>query len=380
MITDTHDPRRGGAEKYFFRLKNALKKEGIQVYSLGFGKTNKKGGDFEIIKEHSSLAMRHFWRMFFNPIKYKQIRQCIQKIQPDVIHLHNINKYTISILKAVEGYNVVHTVHDYRMICPSLWNIHKDNHVCLTGIRLDCVSKHRRDNWFVYLTLLFQFYRRNRLLRKVVKKFIAPSVPLKGYLEKNGFSSVRFIPLFLDIKKKKGYKINPKQICFVGPLEENKAVELLLREFKTVSDKFPDVVLKIAGKGSQEQYLKQLTKDLGLQKKVSFLGWVQDVQKLYEQSAFVVMPSLGMEQFGLVAAEAMMYETPVIVSDRGGLPWLVKDGGIVFNPLRKGDLAQKMKDLLKRKSVRMGRSGRKRILTLCDKKNHLNQLIAVYKK
>jgi len=36
MITDTHDPRRGGAEKYFFRLKNALNKEGIQVYSLGF--------------------------------------------------------------------------------------------------------------------------------------------------------------------------------------------------------------------------------------------------------------------------------------------------------------------------------------------------------
>lgn len=66
LITDNHSPHGGGAERYFFTLKNELKQQkGITVSSLGFGLRKSEGDDFVVLKETPSKAIRQFWRMIF---------------------------------------------------------------------------------------------------------------------------------------------------------------------------------------------------------------------------------------------------------------------------------------------------------------------------
>jgi len=385
LITDTHQ-QIGGAEKHFYELKKELKKQKLSVYSLTFGSKNKEGKDFKIIKETKSLFVRHFYRLFFNSAKYNEIKDYIDKINPDVIHLHNINKYTISLLKAVEGHKVVQTVHDYGLIWPSLWNVHKNNTACKTGLRKSCESEHKRDNnWLIYQSMLYFFHKRNNLLKKIVETFISPSPELKEYLDKNGFKNVKFIPHFINIKNLNSNfsKIKKNQIMYAGRIEENKGVHLLIDAMKEVVEKIPDAKLKIAGEGSWREKLMKRTQKIDLQKNVEFLGHVKNIDELYEKSNFVIVPSICMEQFGLTTAEAMMHSRAVIGSNRGGTRWLVSNNvtGFVFDPL-KNELGKKIVTLLSKKNkiIRFGKESYKRINKLTDKQKSIKDIIKIYKQ
>jgi len=383
MFTDTHSLK-GGAEKYFFYLKKELQNKNVQVYSLGFGPKKEKGKNYQVIKETGFLFIRHFWRMFFNPLKYFQLRKYIKKINPDVIHLHNINKYTISLLRAVKGYNVVQTVHDYGLVCPALWNVHDDLKPCPTGLKFGCIRKHRRNyNWLVYISMLWFFWKRNRLLRKKVKMFIAPAPILADYLKKQGFHDVVFLPYIIDVKRKKIKKSNTRHILFIGQLEENKGVSFLVKAMKNVVQKVPGTKLLIAGTGSQEQALKNQVNKLHLNDNVEFLGWVSDADKIYQRCCFVVVPSIWMENAPVSIFEAMSHAKPVIGSNRGGIPWLVKDSetGFIVDVV-KGGLSRKIISLLKNEKLRerFGRNAYKHLNEIMDKNKILKQLIGIYIK
>src|SRR5690349_18797859 len=98
LITDNHTREGGGAEKHFFTLKQALKNySGIQVTSLGFGSCVHPQKDERVLSETSFKAFRQLWRLFLNPLKYWQIRTAINQIRPDIIHIHNLKKYTPSL-------------------------------------------------------------------------------------------------------------------------------------------------------------------------------------------------------------------------------------------------------------------------------------------
>ena len=385
LITDTHKMV-GGTEKHFFQLKEELRKiKDLEVYSLGFSDKDEEGKDYKIIKETKHLIMRHFYRLFFNPAKYFEMRSYIKKINPDVIHLHNINKYTISLLKAIKGYKSIMTVHDYFLICPTQWNVHNDLSVCQTGFKLKCWAKHRRNwNWVIYLSQLLFFYKRNKLLKNTVKNYISPSPLLREYLIKSGFKNVSFIPHFVENKNTKPNfdKIKDNHLLYLGQLEENKGVHILVKEMKRVVDEIPGVKLKIAGKGSQEQMLRQLTKDLAIEKNVEFVGWIKDTTKLYDETSAVVVPSLWVEQFGFVTAEAMMHYRPVIGSDRGNTPWLVKNNinGFIVDISKKNELSDKIIKLLKNQTSikKFGLAGRKRIIKLSNKTKIIGEMVNKY--
>ena len=108
-------------------------------------------------------------------------------------------------------------------------------------------------------------------------------------------------------------------------------------------DERPDATLDIAGRGVLEHGLKDLSRELGLNGAVRFLGHVTPVQRAVEQSLAVVVPSLG-EGFGMVALEAMERARPVIAASIGGLEDLVRDGetGLLVPPGDADSLAEAM--------------------------------------
>src|SRR5580658_4900201 len=118
LITDNHTPT-GGAENYFFDLKDRLKKmPGIEVFSMGFGPIKIYGHDYYVLKGLKSKIFRLLWQVIIHPVVYFKLRRQISEFQPDVIHIHNIKQYAASLLKAIKPYPVVQTIHDYGVICP----------------------------------------------------------------------------------------------------------------------------------------------------------------------------------------------------------------------------------------------------------------------
>jgi glycosyltransferase involved in cell wall biosynthesis len=137
----------------------------------------------------------------------------------------------------------------------------------------------------------------------------------------------------------------PRFLC-IGRLIPIKGHVVLLRAFRKVLDERPDATLEIAGRGVLEHGLKDLSRELGLDGTVRFLGHVTPVQRAVEQALAVVVPSLG-EGFGMVALEAMERARPVIAASIGGLEDLVRDGetGLLVQPGDSDSLAGAMLEL-----------------------------------
>ena len=83
----------------------------------------------------------------------------------------------------------------------------------------------------------------------------------------------------------------------------------------------PDAQLLVAGHGSQEANLKRYAGGVGVDARVRFIGRVTDdtLIDLYSAADAVVVPSAGLEGFGLIVLEAMACGTPVVASNIGGL-------------------------------------------------------------
>ena len=156
----------------------------------------------------------------------------------------------------------------------------------------------------------------------------------------------------------------PRFLC-VGRLIPIKGHVVLLRAFRRVLDARPDARLDIAGRGVLDHGLKDLTRELGLEDAVRFLGHVTPVGATIDDSLAVVVPSLG-EGFGMVALEAMERGRPVIAAEIGGLADIVRDGetGLLVPPGEDRPLAAAMLALADdpELAAAMGREGRRRAL------------------
>jgi N-acetyl-alpha-D-glucosaminyl L-malate synthase BshA len=107
-----------------------------------------------------------------------------------------------------------------------------------------------------------------------------------------------------------------------------KRVADVVRIFHEVQKKIPSVLL-IIGDGPDRSPCEQLTRDLGIQAKVRFLGKQVEIIPILSIADLFLMPSQS-ESFGLSALEAMACEVPVISSSVGGLPELQVHGQTGF--------------------------------------------------
>ena len=142
----------------------------------------------------------------------------------------------------------------------------------------------------------------------------------------NSFQDQKFDPANKDKKKDreemaKKYGFPADKFIFgnTSRLSENKGTEVIINAFKFFDDdeNFRNRAhLLIAGHGNQEEKLKVLVTQLGLDRKVTFTGKFEDADhtKLYNSLDALVFHSYG-EGFGLVIIEAMALKIPVICAD-----------------------------------------------------------------
>jgi len=116
-------------------------------------------------------------------------------------------------------------------------------------------------------------------------------------------------------------------LLYVGRLDREKGVEVLIRGFAALRPREARLRLVIVGEGQVRGQLQELVGGLGLAEVVTFLGYVAPpaLGAVFQCAEMVVVPSLY-EPFGMVALEAMAAGRPVIVSDAGGLRELIIDG------------------------------------------------------
>jgi glycosyltransferase involved in cell wall biosynthesis len=120
-----------------------------------------------------------------------------------------------------------------------------------------------------------------------------------------------------------------KDFLFVGRLVSQKGCELLIDACSKLNKEF---TLSIVGDGFEYETLNQKVKDLKLEDKIKFHGFKQneELARFINQHKVMVVPSLDVEGFGIVALEGLACGCTMVVSNAGGLAEAVQGQGYTF--------------------------------------------------
>lgn len=147
-------------------------------------------------------------------------------------------------------------------------------------------------------------------------------------------NEIETIPNFIDMslyQQKEDVKLRNQFakkdefiLTHISNFRKVKRVEDVVNIFNKVSEEIPAKLLMI-GDGPERLKAEQLCRQLGITKKVKFLGKLKVIEKVLSISDVFILPSRT-ESFGLVALEAMASKTAVISTNSGGLPEVNIDG------------------------------------------------------
>jgi len=156
-----------------------------------------------------------------------------------------------------------------------------------------------------------------------------------------------------------------KTIVFTGVLYRLKGVQTLIKALGNLCKDFPDYCLVIIGDGPYRHELENLAYEH--RQHIDFVGKKElfEVKEIVKNCTVFVLPSLS-EGLGRVLIEAAALGKPIIGSNVGGIPDLIKDGenGYLFEAGNANDLEQKLRLILgdKEKTKKMGAIGKMRAL------------------
>jgi len=193
--------------------------------------------------------------------------------------------------------------------------------------------------------------RLNKKIRKKIK-IIKTGVDIQRFSATNDGAILR---------KKYGFTANDKIVLFVGSLSiynRYKGVDYLIRALHEIRSVNNSVKLLIVGEGKLVSELKELAKELKLEKEVIFATSVSDEELpyCYAMCDVFALPSIsGPESFGIVLLEAMASGKPVIASGLPGVNDVVKDGitGYLVEPKNVKQLSQRILKIIK--DVKLGK-------------------------
>lgn len=200
--------------------------------------------------------------------------------------------------------------------------------------------------------------------KSVFEEMITHGLYRKNRVISNPIDTEIFCPAPIQAKKilKKKFGLSENTITFAGRLGVEKRIDTIIKAVPIVKNKFPDIVFAVAGHGSAENDLRQLTKTLEIENNVKFLGMLdeQDLANLYQASEiFVIMSTSETQSMSLL--QAMACGLPVIGANSRALPEYIGSGnGFLVEPEDYSGLAKKIIYLLRKPKLRkkFGENGR----------------------
>ena len=184
---------------------------------------------------------------------------------------------------------------------------------------------------------------------------IAVSNHQKFSMQRFGIKNLDILPNFIrdeafypDAKKRSGDYI---KLLFIGRLEHQKGVDVLLQSMKLLDLKNNKMSLTIVGNGSLEKQLKSLTDSLEISEHIHWMGLKleDDIPEIIRAHDIFILPSRH-ESFGIVCLEAMASGLPCVVTKCGGPEDIItNEVGILVdkeNPKMLSQAIQKLADTL----------------------------------
>jgi glycosyltransferase involved in cell wall biosynthesis/O-antigen/teichoic acid export membrane protein len=322
-----------------------------------------------------------------NPAARAVLTQLLQGFRPDVVHLHTIGLLSPGSLPVLAGVPTVLTVHG-----PEAY-VRATERACLPGCYFRRAGGKQmvltlRGRLVLLVTGLVAGRRWRRELR-VVDVVVAPSRYLATLVSRD-LGTTRVVPNGVNAGSLAGRPApEPVATCrprllFAGRLEYFKGPQVLLEAMPAVLAAHPAVHLSICGAGPMEPELRALIDEHALGGCVELTGWL-DPAALHLRIAaadLVVVPSTGPEAFALSCLEAFAAGVPVVASDIGGLPDLVRPGvtGLLVPPGDTGELARAICELLDDEQRRraLGRAARE-VHAEFTLERHVSALHQVYR-
>jgi len=202
--------------------------------------------------------------------------------------------------------------------------------------------------------------RKIRWALKEGRYFTAVSRSLKDEMVASGAieGSIRVIPNGVNLESFRGQNVfeSVKPYLFsMGRLVFIKGYDVLIETFAKIIEENYDIELIIAGRGPEEDSLRDLVRKKGLSGRVKFVGFVDGEKKvsLLKSSRFCVCPSRR-EGLGSANIEALAAGRPVVAFNVDGISDIIEHGknGLLAKPGDSEDLASKMQILLRDEKLR----------------------------
>ena len=353
--------RRGGSEAVYFGTADLLREMGHEVVFLSFtDEKNIHTGEKEYFVKHDG-GIKKMKTYFSNGAAAKAVEEIVVKEKPDIAHAHLLwGGMTAAIIPVLHkhGIAIVHTAHDYRMVCPAYTFRNGKGEVCEKckgGHFIECFKgRCSKGNALQSAMMAAEMVYRNKKWH--------PARNLDGIIYVSSFSKCKHEetdPLFKETKntvlynftkigeeypmveKDRGYYL------YYGRLSYEKGIETLLKVFA----QHPELTLKVVGTGPLEKELKEkytrtrtasgATDDCAsgsiaagekCYENIKFLGYHSGgaLAELVRSARYVCVPSEWYENNPMTIVEAYSMGVPVIGARIGGIPEIVDEGKTGF--------------------------------------------------
>ena len=261
----------------------------------------------------------------------RRVRELIKRTRAHIVHSHGYksNLYALA-AKGVSSMPLVSTCHNWTNETAALR---------IYGI-LDRLALRRFDRVFPVSAAVG---------RKLLNSGISER---KVHLVENGVPVSDFCDAaasLADISSEQGPRIG-----MVGRLVEQKGFQLVLRAAPHILKRFPTARFIVVGEGPYREELTGLSRRLGIESSVFFLGQRDDMPGVYRSLDAFVLPSLN-EGMPMTLLEAMAAGIPAIATRVGAVPSVIDDQktGLLVEPGRIEPLQRALEQLLENPELKL---------------------------
>lgn len=191
----------------------------------------------------------------------------------------------------------------------------------------------------------------NRIIRPYFYKTIAVSSQLKEQLVKYQGGKEDRVDVFnigIPIPSEEEFQndlvnneiSDKKVIAAAARFSKDKQLEFLIKAIPDVVKEVPEARFVIAGRGDEEENLRKLAADLGVESVLSFPGWIEDTRKLIKEIDILVITSVR-EGSPMALSEALSFAKPVVAFNVEGIKEVINSGenGLLADPFDLGQFA-----------------------------------------